>query len=305
MDRSFIPKVVGWVPVAAMATGLLLTVIASALPERWQEGGLLLGVGLTFACIDALLLNLATARCRSWRGLATVIGGVLGALPVLGLVAWHNLHDQPDAATRAIRRQATTPVSIGSPLRVDKPSSAPAPARPPTRDQVASHASNAGQGLEPAIAELDNILNKRAQPAVDNQYRLVSSLLRRGAARRELDAGYLRPALDSAVRDLTDVQTSLGRLSADHHEVRKELDTLIGDTHPLAELISGLQNLAGSIDAGIDVLTLTRMTDGPRSESGFVSQWITECNRRIAELRAGGSADHEVAGVASVPLTRR
>jgi hypothetical protein len=262
MSRSFVPEIPGWVGVAAMVTGVALAVTAGTLPERWQDAALYLGVGLTFATVGGLLLNLAMAVRPAWRSLATVVGIVLGALPVV-LVTWLDRHNGPETTPRPVRSH---PVAL-VPARAE-----PVPQARPQPETAGA----AAQQLEPVLAEVSDVLNKKARPALS---RAVVSLMRV----RALDPEAVKSQLTAATGDLEEVKTSLREIQSRHDEFRGELSSLIGNTSALDEAISRLRELRDSIEGAPD--TLRRPGNEPRSVTAPVDEWIAGCNQRIADLR--------------------
>jgi hypothetical protein len=249
-----------------MVTGVAAAGSASALPERWQVAGLYLGVGLAFATVGGLLLNLATAGRPTWRGMATVVGIVLGVLPVL-LVAWPDLHNQPHTASL--------------PVHFPRVVTAPPPTRPiPHARSDPAAGPSAAQQLEPVLAEVSDILNHKARPALS---RAVNTLMRSRV--HSLDPEAVRSQLTSATGDLEEVQRSLRQIQSRHDEFRSELTGVIGDSAVLDGVISRLRGLRDAIDGAPENDTLRRPGNEPRSVTAPLDQWITDCNQRIADLR--------------------
>src|SRR5215469_7694556 len=210
MVRSSLAEIPGWVAVAAMVAGTLLCVATGALPERWQDAGLYLGVGLVFASVGGTLVNLMISARSSWRGTATISGSILGALPLL-FVAWYNIRARP----------VTVPPLPVSRATVVAASTAGAAGHP--ESQAASRGTPAGPTqLEPVLAEIAEVLKKKARPALDQ----AATTLRRGRE-RELPPAAVRSQLSDTARELEEARTSLQDIQSRHDGLSAQLTSVI------------------------------------------------------------------------------
>ncbi|HVN44286.1 MAG TPA: hypothetical protein VMT66_03465 [Steroidobacteraceae bacterium] len=278
-SRSVVPEIPGWVGAAAMGMGLAAVVTAGALPERWQDTGLYLGVGLAFATVGGILLNLAMGTYPAWRHMATVIGIMLGIVPVL-LIAWRDLHRQPQTLSPGVRSH---PAVYPYPAVYSHAEAAIGPKRtrpvpqPSQSDPAADSA--APQQLESVLIEVSDILNRKAEPALNR-----ATLTLRNRVHSP-NAQNLKTQLNYTIQRLQDVRASLQAIQSQHPDLDDRLSAVIGDTAALDDLISLLTRLGDSPDTPQDDLGQSVKGPDPQEATAPAIQWIADCNRRIIELR--------------------
>ena len=279
MGRRVIPEIPGWVGLAAMGTALAVVVMAGALPERWQDASLYLGVGLAFATVGGVFLNLAMGAYPAWRHVATVMGIMLGTLPVL-LVAWHDLHRQPQTLSTGV---ISHPAVYSQPAEYSHSAAAIEPKRtrpvlPPPRSDPAAD-STAPQQLESVLIEVSDILNRKAEPALN---RATVTLRNRV---HSPDTQSLKTQLQYTIQRLEDVRASLHVIQSQHPDLGDRLSAVIGDTAALDDLISLLSSLGDPLDTPRDGTGQPLKGPDPQEVTAPAIQWITDCNQRITELR--------------------
>jgi hypothetical protein len=269
MVRTLLAKIFGWLGVAALLAGALLCTATGVLPERWQEAGVYFGVGLAFAAVGGTLVNLAISARPKWRGMATIGGGILAALPLL-FVAWHNTHERPATA-------APLPVSRSAVAAAR--SNAGAARRPEVSAALRSAPAGLTQ-LDPVLAEMSTVLKKQARVAVDE----AALILRRGRA-RELPATAVRSQLSDTARELEEVRTSLKDIQSRHEELPLQLTSVVGDTTALDNLIGSLRWLTDLLENDVTgAETLAQPENEPQHVTAPVNEWLARCMQQIADL---------------------
>jgi hypothetical protein len=253
--------------------------MAGALPERWQDASLYLGVGLAFATVGGVFLNLAMGAYPARRHMATVIGIMLGILPVL-LVAWGDLHRQPQPPPPGV---PSHPAVYSHPAEYSHSEAAVGPKRtrpvpPPPRSAPPADSTDPQQ-LESALSEVSDILNRKAGTALNR-----ATLTLRNRVHSP-DTQSLKTQLTNTIQRLEDVRASLQGIQSQHRDLGDRLSAVIGDTAALDDLISLLSNLGDSLDAPQDNTGQTVKGPDPQEATAPVIQWIADCNQRITELR--------------------
>jgi len=269
---------------AGILAGLLLMSLAPVLPERVQNPGLFGGIALSLVCMAVALAHPAKDAHLEYRGMSPVIAMLVGLLPLVGITSWHNSKVE----------QRAIPAPTITLTRAPAPAPLPVQASAPIQEDRRAHASSERARLEPILAELQRILGTKAQPALDSQYQLLTTVNRSSKNAFLRDPGEFRSQLAAAARDLADVQSSLENIKSQNQDYYEELNEVIGDTAALAKLTSGLsaliESLPGIRDKSVDQTSaatseLSELALGLRGDATATGQWINDCTQRIAELR--------------------
>jgi hypothetical protein len=252
-------RIPAWVGLVAFACALLLSGGASALPARWQELALYTGVGLAFAAVGGIVFSVLMSARPDWQGPTAVAGAILGVIPLF--ILWHK--PQTGNAATELHPSVTRSVSASSPPRGPVVS-------PPQPREVQ---------LGPELAQLSDLIQQKAQNALDRQDIALSTLARGRAHARGLSA-----TLASVERDLEEVQSELLQIKANKARSRGELAAVIGDTKPVEGLIATLSNVRSSLLDTSDQDSLSQQAGQLVSAAAPVRQWIKDCGQRIKGL---------------------
>jgi hypothetical protein len=268
-----------WVVAAGILAGLLLMPLAPVLPERVQSPSLYGGIALSLVCLAAALVHLARDAQLQWRGISPVVGILIGALAFLGPVGWryvagrHSEAAQMTAPTvpAVVHATTTLPRKPASQIAQTQQSARP---YPPTNEER----------LDRMLLEVSDILTGKARRVTQ----AVSIMVRVREPTR------LRSALAVATTGLADVKLSINRTRSENTSLAEQLDTVLGDLTPLSELDSALQQFSDSQQSMEGESANQTGRAGPPSAltqpvwaaTGSVSRWITDCQQRIAALRA-------------------
>ena len=267
------PRLRSWLQGGAIVAGFLVTGIAGTLPEDLQPKAFPLGIGLMLAGIAAALARSAREAGLQWRGVSPAVGILIGALAFLGLSGWHRLVPSGTSLSSA-RAAASSRPSIWS-AKV----SASAPPR-----QAEANASPLGPESDDArrerlLGELNGILDEKARPAIEATG--SSALL----AARRVDPDTLSPRLEAAQRGLAELREAVDKLKYDNPSFSVEVNSVLGDTTPLADLDSGLRQLSAS--AG-DQDALRDAAQSLQSAALRAKQWLLGCEKRVRSPSGSG-----------------
>lgn len=273
------PKLRFWVEGGAIVAGFLLTGIAGTLPEHLQPKAFPLGIGLMLAGIAASLARSAREAGLQWRGFSPAVGILIGPVAFLCLSGWYHLRSDANQGV-----SSGTPLSAARAAASSRPPfwSAPASASAPSRRAEANVSPLTPESDEARherlLGELNGILDEKARPAI--QATRSSALL----AARRVDPDTLAPRLETAQRGLAELRESVDRLKYDNPSFSVELDSVLGDTTPLADLDSGLRQLS---TAAADRDALRGVAESLQGAALRANQWLLGCEKRIQGPRGG------------------
>jgi hypothetical protein len=149
---------------------------------------------------------------------------------------------------------------------------------PPSQSAPAAD-SAAPQQLESVLIEVSDILNRKAEPALNR----VTLTLRNRV--HSPNAQNLESQLTYTIQRLEDVRASLLAIQSQHPDLGDRLSAVIGDTAALDDLISQLTRLGDSLNTPQDDTGQPVKGPDPQEATAPAIRWIADCNRRITELR--------------------
>jgi chromosome segregation ATPase len=141
------------------------------------------------------------------------------------------------------------------------------------------------------LTEISRLLRQDAQPALDNEYALSTSVLQaRGAAvLRDLDG--FETSIENADRSVERVVSGLARITAaTDASLRADLDKVIGDTSPLSGVTAGVADLQAEVQSfrnqGAEQANaypeLRQSANELRKRISAADEWIREVEGRIS-----------------------
>jgi hypothetical protein len=165
------------------------------------------------------------------------------------------------------------------------------PVTPVARTQQDESSRATGESLDRLLLEVEEILNQKARPAIQAVFQ-STSVITRGKSRpasAESDMADIRSRLATATSALLDLERSLDEIRSRNPSFNEELNTVFGDTTPLAELSSGLHDFGYSLE-GVQSSSGADGAPGVpvnvRMDADKVNRWIGDCGQRMADLRA-------------------
>jgi hypothetical protein len=239
-----------------------------------------------------MLAGIATSLARSareaglqWRGVSPAVGILIGALAFLGLSGRHHFtsHFTSDANEWVSSEESLSSARAAASSRLPIWSATVSASAPPGRaganaSPLAPESDEAHR--ERLLGELNGILDEKGRPAI--QATRSSALL----AVRRVDPDTLTPRLEAAQRGLAELRESVDRLKYDNPSFSVEVDSVLGDTTPLADLDSGLRQLSAS--AG-DRDALRGVAENLQSAALRADQWLLGAEKRIQGPSGSGT----------------
>jgi hypothetical protein len=207
--------------------------------------------------------------------ISPVTAAVIGASLVF---IWHSLGNRtsvegqtdPIAAKSVARRAAPVP-------QLRRVSAQQASATAATKPTGVGRAPPDPPALHNELLALQQVLDTRAQPALENEYRLTEGLVRRHAVGQRWpasDPADLQAQLTAGARELGDLESFLEEMRS--QDSTGQMNTVLGDTTALSRLNSNLQALAGA--SGEERVALARQAI---ADANDVREWMLECQQRI------------------------
>jgi hypothetical protein len=299
MSQNVLSKIPASVCAGATLAGLVLIALIVVLPERMQSGAVCGGVALTLGGIAA---SLADKSWLHWKKLSPASAILLGAVLVGASAFWHGGEDSPFASlprpsTWAAARTVAPVESAQAQLSASSATLAPSGAASERAAAASAPHPMGGGSLAGPLVQLAALLDQKVQGALDRQLRLATALMRNEGRVLISNPDAFRAELDAAGRDLADAESSLATLKGQHHAVLPELEVIVGDSQPLAELTAGLNTLQAQLVQVNDVESLAaafpairRLAQQQRTSTAAAQQWLVSCRQRLAEASMPGGA---------------